>query len=149
MSAASPGILQEVYTGQLRQAAVLNQDNTPNSPSNPATRGSVIQIFATGAGFVPGAPPDGTPPQSPVPTPPPPPNVIVGACLVDDTACTMETGEHIKYSGLSAYPGVWQLNVQIPMNTAPGSQVPLLVGIDNIFSTSIKSDGFEMVIAVK
>jgi uncharacterized protein (TIGR03437 family) len=149
MSAASPGILQEVYTGQLRQAAVLNQDNTPNSPSNPATRGSVIQIFATGAGFVPGAPPDGTPPQSPVPTPAPPPNVIVGACLVDDTACTMETGEHIKYSGLSAYPGVWQLNVQIPMNTAPGSQVPLLVGIDNIFSTSVKSDGFEMVIAVK
>jgi uncharacterized protein (TIGR03437 family) len=149
MSSASPGILQLVFTGPLRQAAVLNQDNTPNGPSNPATRGSVIQIFATGAGFIPGAPPDGTPAQGPVPTPPPPPNVIIGACLVDDMACTMESGEHITYSGLSAYPGVWQLNVQIPMNTAPGSQVPLVVGINDTYSTAIKSDGFEMIIAVK
>jgi len=148
MSTASPGILQLVFTGGLRQAAVLNQDNTPNSPSNPAPRGSVIQIFATGAGYIPGAPADGTPPSGPVSTPVTP-QVIIGACLVDDMACTMESGGHIKYSGLSAYPGVWQLNVQIPMNTAPASQVPLLVGINNVYSAALKNDGFDMVIAVK
>jgi uncharacterized protein (TIGR03437 family) len=32
------------------QAAVLNQDDTINGPSNPAPCGSVVQIFATGGG---------------------------------------------------------------------------------------------------
>ncbi len=32
------------------QAAVLNQDNSVNSSSNPAARGTVIQIYATGGG---------------------------------------------------------------------------------------------------
>ncbi len=27
---------------------MLNQDNTVNSPSNPAARGTIVQIFATG-----------------------------------------------------------------------------------------------------
>lgn len=32
------------------QGAILNQDNSPNAAANPAARGSVIQIFATGLG---------------------------------------------------------------------------------------------------
>jgi uncharacterized protein (TIGR03437 family) len=151
MSSAAPGILQAVYTGQLRQAALLNQDGTPNSPTNQAARGSVIQIFVTGSGFIPGAPPDGVQAQSPVSTPNTP-DVIIGACRVDDSASTMETGEHVKYSGVSSFPGVWQIDVQIPMNTAPASLVPLLVGMNGIYSSdddAVKNDGFEMVIAVK
>jgi uncharacterized protein (TIGR03437 family) len=35
------------------QAAVLNQDNTINGASNPAAKGTVIQIFATGGGASP------------------------------------------------------------------------------------------------
>src|SRR5262249_27971770 len=32
------------------QAAVLNQDGSPNAPTNPAGRGSAISIYMTGAG---------------------------------------------------------------------------------------------------
>ena len=44
-----PGIFTATGTGQ-GQAAVLNQDGTYNSPSNPAPRGSVIVFYAVGAG---------------------------------------------------------------------------------------------------
>jgi uncharacterized protein (TIGR03437 family) len=47
--AAAPGIFTLDSSGQ-GPAAVLNQDNSVNSPSRPATRGSVIQVFATGFG---------------------------------------------------------------------------------------------------
>jgi uncharacterized protein (TIGR03437 family) len=147
MNVASPGILQGVYTGTLRQAAVLNQDGTPNSGTNQAPRGSVIQIFATGAGFIPGAPPDGAPAQSPVSTPTTP-NIIIGVCSVDDSSCTGEPSGNVKYSGVSGFPGVWQINVRIPQNTAPGAQVPLFVGMDDIYSSDPAS-GFRMVIGVK
>ncbi|MBV9506806.1 MAG: hypothetical protein JO323_17570 [Acidobacteriia bacterium] len=147
MNAASPGILQGGYSGTVRQAAVLSEDGSANGPSNQAARGSVIQIFATGAGFIPGAPPDGVPAGSPIPTPSTP-TVIIGSCLVDDTACTGEPPGNVKYSGLSGFPGVWQINVRIPMNTAPGTQVPLFIGMNDIYSTD-PSSGFRMVIGVK
>jgi uncharacterized protein (TIGR03437 family) len=44
---AAPGIFTLDATGA-GPAAVLNQDNSVNGPSQPAARGSVIQIFATG-----------------------------------------------------------------------------------------------------
>jgi uncharacterized protein (TIGR03437 family) len=146
MSVASPGIFQLSYTGTTRQAAVLNSDNTLNSSTNPAARGSVIQIFATGEGFVPGAPPDGSPAKSPTPAPGVT-SVIIGACDVDDSACTMESFEHIQYSGLTAFPGGWQINVQIPQNTPPGIE-DLFVGMNGFYSSD-PSAGYTMVIYVK
>lgn len=48
ISLAAPGIfLTDYSTGQ---AAVLNADGTPNSPSHPAKRGSVVAFFGTGGG---------------------------------------------------------------------------------------------------
>jgi len=49
VGAASPGIFTLDGSGQ-GPAAVLNQDNTINSAVNPARRGTVVQIFATGVG---------------------------------------------------------------------------------------------------
>ncbi len=34
-----------------RQAAIVNEDGTINSSSNPAARGSVVSIYTTGAGL--------------------------------------------------------------------------------------------------
>ncbi len=45
----APGIFS-AQPGGTGQGAVLNQDFSPNSAQNPAPRGSVIQIFATGLG---------------------------------------------------------------------------------------------------
>ncbi|MEO8594078.1 MAG: hypothetical protein ABI759_12220 [Candidatus Solibacter sp.] len=44
-----PGIFTLDSTGQ-GQGAILNEDGSVNSPSNPARRGSIISIFATGGG---------------------------------------------------------------------------------------------------
>jgi uncharacterized protein (TIGR03437 family) len=49
VAAAAPGIFTLAGTGS-GQAAVLNQDNSINGPSNPAAKGSVISFYATGAG---------------------------------------------------------------------------------------------------
>jgi uncharacterized protein (TIGR03437 family) len=149
MNFASPGLYQLNYTGTTRQAAVLNQDGTTNSPSNPAPRGSVIQIFATGQGFVPGAPDDGIGATSPTSVPTRT-DVVIGACNVDDNGCNAgEGGGHVKYSGLNGYPGGWQINVQIPQNVAPGGTVPLFVGLNGLYSTSSTDTPFRMTIAVK
>jgi uncharacterized protein (TIGR03437 family) len=146
MNVSAPGIFQfDFYPTVNRRAAVLNADGTPNTPTNQAARGSIIQIYLTGQGFVPNAPPDGQGATSATPTPITP-TVIIGACRVDDTACTNEPAGHVKYSGLNSYPGGWQINVQIPQNTAPGTQVLLGVTLNDVPN----SDGsFRATIAVK
>ena len=49
VTATAPAILTASGSGT-GQGAVLNQDNSVNGGSNPAARGSVIQVFATGEG---------------------------------------------------------------------------------------------------
>lgn len=51
------------------QGAILNQDGTINSPSNPAALGSIVQVFATGEGQTTPAGVDGTLDGSPAPQP--------------------------------------------------------------------------------
>jgi uncharacterized protein (TIGR03437 family) len=99
---------------------VLNQDNTVNSPSNPAARGSYISIYATGQGYVPGAPSDGSSPGAL----PSPATLTVFINSIDVNGYG-EAGQHIQYSGLDQYPGIWQINVLIPQGVAPSSQTPL------------------------
>jgi uncharacterized protein (TIGR03437 family) len=112
--------------GTLRQACVLNQDYSVNSGTNPAARGSVIQIYATGVGNVPGAPTDGTPASGPI-SAPAPVRVFLGCGFVDE--CSRLAGDppanvsFIQYSGLApGLVGVWQVNVQGPFQVAPGNQ---------------------------
>jgi uncharacterized protein (TIGR03437 family) len=106
------------------QAAVVNEDGSVNSQSNPAQRGHYISIYATGQGAVPGAPADGSVPGSLVSTPQVP-QVLIGADFVDDYASQPgdpPPGQRVQFSGLSpSYPGVWQINVYIPLGVAPSS----------------------------
>ena len=53
-----PGIFRLDSEG-FGQGAILNQDGTVNSKKNPARRGSVISIFATGTGPLTPVPGDG------------------------------------------------------------------------------------------
>ncbi len=61
--AANPGIF---FTAGSTQAAVLNQDGSPNSASNPAAAGSIITIFETGEGVLTPAGQDGRVETGPV-----------------------------------------------------------------------------------
>lgn len=100
VATAAPGIFTLDSSGA-GPAAVLNQDNSINSPSNPAAPGSVLQIFATGIN---------------VPNSGGPISVSVGGV---DAA--------IQYAGPApaAIAGLYQINAVVPAGVAPGVAVPL------------------------
>lgn len=131
MAPYSPAILMSEYTGTLRQAAVVNlSDGSINSPTNPAARGTYISIYATGQGFVPNAPPDGAP-ISGIINAPIPLRVNIGANWLDqmnyDSSSDIPKDQWIQYSGLSSYPGLWQINIYIPHAVVPNKQIPLII----------------------
>ncbi len=98
------------------QVAATNQDFSINSPSNPAARGSIITIYATGLGNLAGSPPDGVPTPGTVST--------VGTLQVIIGTAAVPAA-NIQYSGLA--PGlisVWQINVVIPGTVPPGNATP-------------------------
>jgi uncharacterized protein (TIGR03437 family) len=149
MTSYWPAVLMLEYTGNLRQAAVLNQDGTVNSATNPAPRGTYISIYATGQGAVPGAPPDGTLVSGAVSAPIPLRVNIAGNYLDSmtyDSTSDVPKDQWLAYSGLNAYPGLWQINAYIPHAVVPKTQIPLIIvggGITN-------SDGtFNVYINVK
>jgi uncharacterized protein (TIGR03437 family) len=121
LSPAAPGIFTDNSSGT-GQGAVLNQDYSLNSPSNPAARGSFVSIYATGAG--PTAPcVDGQIYQSnfPILTLP----VIVGVG---------KTGAHVLYAGQAPdlVSGIAQFTVVIPDNAT--GVLPLTLVVGGIFS---------------
>lgn len=125
MTSALPGIFTVQGNG-FGDAAALNQDGTLNTVNNPAAQETVIQIFGTGQGFIPGAPPDGSAPSGPV-NAPTLPTVIMGTGPVPSAS--------IQYFGLApALVGVWQLNVMIPDSviTTPGFPTQVIVILNNV-----------------
>jgi uncharacterized protein (TIGR03437 family) len=75
-----------------------------------------VQLFATGAGSIPNAPPDGTPASGLTHTPAPPRVIFNGR----DT--------EVQYSGLApGLLGVWQLNVRVPDAAPPGNNLVVVL----------------------
>jgi uncharacterized protein (TIGR03437 family) len=147
VTANSPGFFTLSQDGK-GQAAALNQDGvTVNGPSNPATRGSVISLFGTGQGQVSPAVADGAgAPASPLAATVAVPTSDAKTCLTQQPSVCVAIGStfgNIQFSGLAPnYVGLWQLNVQIPMDAPTGSAVPVRVVINsttsNLFTIAIK-----------
>jgi len=138
MAVASPGLFTANASGS-GQLAALNQDNTVNGAGNAAARGSVVQLFATGAGFIPGAPPDGDTPGGQQILTPEKPRVFIGTDFVPDS--------DVLYSGMApGLIGVWQINFRIPDRVAPGSSVLVYVQYKDVASMTPQRRG---TIAVK
>jgi uncharacterized protein (TIGR03437 family) len=166
MSGSSPGVFMQTYTGSTRQAAVLNEDNSINSATNPAQRGHLIQIYATGQGPIPSLPPDGVPATSSslVVVPKGLTQVLIGACLLSEgTAaplnCTNQPGDvgtsgsvssnWIPFTGLAPnFVGLWQVNAQVPMQTLPNAAAVIKV-LFNGAASSDPAPAFQTVIYVK
>jgi uncharacterized protein (TIGR03437 family) len=134
MNSVAPGIFMgaQIQSGAY-QAAVVNEDGSINSQNNPAQRGHIISIYATGQGVVPGAPPDGALPTALVNTPSEP-QILIGSCFVEQCQTLpgdQAVGKRVQFSGLSpSYPGLWQINVYVPMVTVPsGSGGPSAVDV--------------------
>lgn len=126
MGPYAPGLFGNSGNGQL---AANNQDGSINSASNPALRGTVITLYGTGLGNIPGAPPDGDIPGQAIEGPRP--RVIIGSGFVPD--------ENVQYSGLApSLIGVWQINVKIPETVPPGATVPLSVILGSIPNNAVQ-----------
>jgi len=116
--ATAPGIFTATGTGT-GPAAALNSDNSPNTTSNPASAGSIVQVWMTGEGQTSPAGVTGSvtcssgcPTTSQIPKPLLPVTAIVGG----QPAAVSFYGEA---PGLVA--GVMQVNLVIPPNTPSGA----------------------------
>jgi uncharacterized protein (TIGR03437 family) len=122
VAAAAPGIFTLASSG-LGPAAVLNQDNSVNSATNPAPRGSIIQIYATGEGE--------TSPQG-----------VTGSVIGTDLKkpiLSVKVGiggqdAVVQYAGSAgaSVAGLFQVNAVIPQAVAPGAAVPITVSVGGV-----------------
>jgi uncharacterized protein (TIGR03437 family) len=156
MTTVSPGIftLGQVPVGnQGYQAAAVNEDGTINSSTNPAQRGHIVSLYLTGQGIVPNMPADGQAPNSLTPTPQTP-QVFLGCGFVDECQTQpgdQPVGQRVQFSGL-VYPGLWQINVYVPMAAAPSTPTsPALVNViyNNAAAWSATSTNLKTFIYVK
>jgi len=145
IQSAAPGIFT-VNTQGSGQAAVLNQDYTPNSASNPAPVGSIVSIYGTGQGQVSPAIPDGTPaPLGSLSQTVAVPTTSAQSCLNSPNSMCVAIGSAfgaVSFTGLApGFIGLWQINVMIPAGAGTGS-LGLRVVIDgstsNLVTVAVK-----------
>ncbi len=126
VSASAPGIFTLASSG-LGPAAVLNQDNSVNGASNPAARGSIIEIYATGEGQT--SPPGVT-------------GSVTGSDLKTPVQIVKVTiggqDAFVQYAGSAgaAVAGLLQVNAVVPQSVAPGAAVPITVSVGGVASQS-------------
>ncbi|MGP0075296.1 MAG: IPT/TIG domain-containing protein [Bryobacteraceae bacterium] len=126
VQAASPAVFSVTSNGG-GQGAILNQDGSVNSPNNPASPGSVVALFATGAGVTTPASTDGFLTSAPYPTP----NLPVSVTINGETAQVLYAG---AAPGLVA--GVLQINVVLPADTLAATYDQIVVTVGGFSSPS-------------
>jgi uncharacterized protein (TIGR03437 family) len=132
MAPSNPGFYTANSQGTGQAAAINLPEGTINSASNPvqADGKHYIQFYLTGLGVVPGAPPDGEAPPSPVPQTAPL-VFLAQNCVTGGGVC----GPLVSFSGLAVYPGVWVINLLVPNQGAPsGCYVVAALLNDNVAS---------------
>jgi uncharacterized protein (TIGR03437 family) len=121
---SAPGIFLSNYSTQ--QADVLNADGTPNSPSNPAERGSEVSFIGTGGGFT--NPPGDTGgfwPTSPLARITQPVSVQIAGVDTD-----------VLYAGSAPGQdsGIFQVNIRVPESLNPSSGYRIVITAGGISS---------------
>lgn len=127
VAAAAPAIFT-LNAGGTGPGAILNQDSSVNSPTNPAARGSVIQIFATGGGQTDPPGVDGrvaVPVFVPIPLQTEPVSVTIGGLPAA-----------VQYAGAAPelVAGVMQVNAVVPERAPSGSAVPVVLTVGGVSS---------------
>jgi uncharacterized protein (TIGR03437 family) len=118
---AAPGLFTADASG-LGQAAALNQNLQPNSAANPAARGSLLSLFATGAGQMSPSSADGalngaSPPAMPILQP------------VAVTIGGQPAAVSAAIGALGQVGGMLEITVRVPTGIQPGSAVPVALQI--------------------
>ena len=124
VSATAPGLFTADTSGT-GQGSILNQDLSVNSASNPAARGSVVILWATGEGLTDPPGVDGRLAVDVLPAP-------MAAVSVDIGGLPAV----VQYAGAApGYPpGLLQINVQMSPNVSAGNSVPVHIAIGGVTS---------------
>jgi uncharacterized protein (TIGR03437 family) len=126
---SAPALFTSHSTG-IGQAAILNEDGSVNSSANPAAKGSVVVLFATGEGQTnPGGVDGKLAAALPLPAPLLPVTVLVGG--------PQGTGKNaaVLYAGAAPtlVAGVLQINIVVPAD-APSGNVPVSISVGGVSS---------------
>ncbi len=121
VTGANPGIFTLNSSGS-GQAAALNQDGSFNTPSTPASPGSVVVLFATGAGILEPVPDDGTIVRGTLPQTLPA-SAYIGSCSAE-----------VLYSGSAPelVAGAIQVNLRVPDLAPPPAPPGITCGRGNV-----------------
>ncbi len=124
VAASAPGIFVLDKAGQ---GAILNQDGSVNSTTNPAAPGTIVSIFATGEGQTNPAGVDGFIAQGPVAMPVLPVTVQIAG-----------QNAQVLYAGAAPGEpsGVLQVNAMIPATVPTGTPVPVVIMVGTATSQS-------------
>ncbi|MBI1791179.1 MAG: hypothetical protein HYR60_26925 [Acidobacteria bacterium] len=122
VAAARPGIFTIDSSGKGR-GAILNENGSVNSPANPAKKGSIVVIYATGEGQTDPPGVDGRVAEVVLPKPLAPVWVLFASNLL----------VHPIYAGAAPtqFAGVMQINARVPDSAPSGSAVPVMVFAGN------------------
>ena len=118
--ATAPGIFT-VGAG-VGQCAALNVDNSLNGVANPAAKGSVVALYATGEGQTAPAGTDGLPATQVFPKP----LQTVTAMIAGESAVVLYAGAAPEFVA-----GVMQVNVVIPSD-APSGNAPIVISVGGV-----------------
>jgi len=100
-------------------AIAVNEDGTLNSPVEPAARGSIVTLYATGDGVENPAAVDGQPAAEPLPKPTLPVTLTVGGYPAD-----------ILFAGAApGFAGLLLINARVPSGPASTGSVPVVLRI--------------------
>ena len=121
--AAAPGIFSLAATGK-GQAAMTNADGSLNSATNPATPGSTVTFYATGASAAGLGSIDGAPAPGPAP--------------IQQVVLVMIGGRPVQLSYAGAAPGLvngfTQVNVVVPGDLGANGALPITLQVNNAVS---------------
>ncbi len=121
---AVPGIF--TVAGGIGQAAMLNENGSFNSPSSPATKGSIVTMFATGEGQTDPPGIDGMLSADPLPKPQLPVSLRIGGLTAE-----------VLYAGAApGFAGLLQVNARVPNDVAAMDDVEVLLTIGSSTSQS-------------
>jgi uncharacterized protein (TIGR03437 family) len=120
--AVTPGIFTQDSSG-LGNGAILNQNYDINTRLNPAARGDIIMIYATGGGITSPPSSDGSVTGVPLPLLTQPVTVTIGG---------IDAPVGYKGGAPGAVAGVTQINAQVPSAVTPGTSVPIVITIGGV-----------------
>ncbi len=126
VAATAPGILSVAQNGS-GPAVMQHSDYTPVSPDHPAAGGEALIIYVTGLGAVTPAVPDGA--GSSVSSP--------STTAVQPTVLIGGKPAKVLYSGLTIYPGLYQINVVMPPVPPSVTSLPLAMSTPNAYHDQV------------